>query len=98
MNLFMRQCLYNTYLSRRFRLRQVQQHMEIPLDSAVAHGLKEEAKKAGRERLPRWQGLIGLGPEESQQFQDDAKKCALDVGLRDRVFLDNYLWLKYRKR
>ncbi|MBM4019941.1 MAG: hypothetical protein FJ288_16740 [Planctomycetes bacterium] len=98
MNLFMRSCLYNTYLSRMFHLARIQRYMEIPLDSVVAKGLKKEAKIAGREPLPRWKGLTGLGPEESQQFQNDANECARCVGLRCRVFLDNYLWLKYRRR
>ena len=97
MNLFMRSCLYNTCLSREFHLTQVQRYMEIPLDSAVARGLKEESKKEGQVEFPLWQGLIGLDLELSCEFQQAAEKRARKVGLPGRVFLDNYLWPKYRK-
>jgi hypothetical protein len=92
-NLFMRSCLYNTYLSKKFHLARVQRYMEIPLDSAVVHGLK---KKAGRGKLPQWPRLIRLKSGASQQFQDYAKEHAQHVGLPGRVFLDNYLWLENR--
>jgi hypothetical protein len=97
MNLFMRSCLYNTYLSREFHLARFRRHMEIPLDSAVARGLKEESKKEGQAELPLWRGLIGLDSERSREFQQAAEKRARKVGLPGRVFLDNYLWPKYRK-
>lgn len=90
-NLFMRQCLYNTYLSKKYRLDPLQQHMEIPLDSRVAQELK---KDAGRGALPPWPGLISLDPTTSRKFQEHAKDYALREKLPARVFLDNYLWLK----
>ncbi|MCX5649294.1 MAG: hypothetical protein NTX40_09415 [Planctomycetota bacterium] len=98
MNLFMRQCLYNTYLSRRFRLARFQKQMEIPLDSRVARELGKDARKR-KLKLPPWPGLIGLDEdgETSRKFQDYAKDLAPRKGLPARVFLDNYLWLKYRK-
>jgi len=95
MNLFMRQCLYNTYLSKKFRLARFQKQMEIPLDSRVAHGLGKDARKR-KLKLPPWRGLIGLDEdgETSRKFQDYAKDLAPRKGLPARVFLDNYLWLK----
>jgi hypothetical protein len=95
MNLFMRQCLYNTYLSRKFRLARFQKQMEIPLDRRVAHGLGKDARKR-KLKLPPWRGLIGLDEdgETSRKFQDYAKDLAPRKGLPARVFLDNYLWLK----
>ena len=95
MNLFMRSCLYNRYLSRKFHLTRVQRYMEIPLDSAVVRGLRRRAKKE-RRKLPRWPGLIGLQLEVSQQFQYYAKKCARRNELPGQVFFDNYLWLENR--
>ena len=94
LNLFIRQCLYNTYLSRKFRLARVQKHMEMPLDSKVARGLKEDA---GRGALPPWPRLIRLDRNTSQKFQEHAEDYASRKGLPARVFLDNYLWLEYRK-
>ena len=93
MNLFMRSCLYNTYLCRKFHFARVQRHMEIPLDGTVARGLKKEA---GRGKLPPWPRLIRLKSGVSEQFQDYADKHARRVGLPGRVFLDNDLWLKNR--
>ena len=93
MNLFMRSCLYNTYLSRAFHLARVQRHMEIPLDGAVARGLK---RRAGRGKLPQWPGLSWLKADVSLQYQDQATTCVRSLGLPGRVFLDNYLWLENR--
>ncbi len=39
-NLFLRDALYNQYLNRRFGLDNIEPWLEIPLDSAVARGLK----------------------------------------------------------
>ena len=93
LNLFMRSCLYNTYLSREFHLVRIQRWMEIPLDGAVARGLR---KHAGRGELPPWPSLKRLGPDDSAQFQDFATQYARELGLPARVFLDNYLWLRNR--
>ena len=93
LNLFMRSCLYNTYLSREFHLVKIQRWMEIPLDGAVARGLR---KHAGRGALPRWPGLKRLGPEVSAPYQEHAEQYAREQDLPARVFLDNYLWLKNR--
>lgn len=93
LNLFMRSCLYNAYLSRESHLARIQRWMEIPLDGAVARGLK---KHAGRGQLPRWPGLKRVGPEDSAQYQEHAEQYARELGLPARVFLDNYLWLKNR--
>jgi len=94
-NLFIRSCLYNKYLSTEFRLTRVQRHMEIPLDSAVARGLRKRAR-AERRRLPPWQGLIELESEASRQFQDFAEEYARDEELPGRVLLDTYLWPENR--
>jgi len=95
-NLFLRDCLYNHYLRRKYGLARMETWLEIPLDSVVARELKklEKLKKrTGRAALPMWRGLKRLTPEENARFQDFASWYARKkVGLSATVFLDNYLW------
>lgn len=57
LNLFLRDALYNKYLSKEYKLDSVESFLEIPLDSAVTTGLKKRDKN---KNLPRWYGLISL--------------------------------------
>jgi len=91
MNLFMRQCLYNTYLSRKFRLARFQKQMEIPLDNRVARKLRADAGKKNKKL--KWKNLKALDRKTSQEFQEHAKDMAARDHLPARVFLDHYLWL-----
>ena len=91
-NLFLRDALYNQYLNRHFRFGKVEAWLEVPLDSAVARGLKAEA---GRGVLPRWPGLKHLKQGESAKFQCFASKHA-DTFQVERIHLDMYLWLENR--
>ncbi len=93
LNLFLRSCLYNRFISERYRLHRIEPWLEIPLDGVVARELK---KRAGRGRLPHWLGLKGVTPEESYAFQQFALEYAARRDLPARVFLDNYLWLQGR--
>ena len=91
-NLFLRDSLYNGYLSRRYSLSEIESWFEVALDSAVAHGLKV---KAGRGALPQWPGMKRLPPEVSDKFQAAATEQAQQRGFQ-RVHLDMYLWLENR--
>ena len=91
-NLFLRDTLYNQYLSRRFGVGMIEPWLEVPLDSAVARGLKA---RAGRGTLPHWPGLKNLVPVVSEEFQRFASDYARTVGIA-RVHLDMYLWLENR--
>lgn len=91
-NLFLRDVLYNQYLSRKFAFGTLEPWLEVPLDSAVAHGLKKEA---GRGALPRWPGLKHLDDTASDEFQTFASAHAHTLGI-ERVHLDMYLWLENR--
>lgn len=91
-NLFLRDTLYNQYLSRKFSFGKLESWLEVPLDSAVAHGLKNES---GRGVLPRWPGLKHLDYTVSYEFQKFASAHAHTLGI-DRVHLDMYLWLENR--
>jgi hypothetical protein len=92
-NLFLRDALYNQYLANEFNLQKTEPWLEIPLDGAVARGLK---KLGTRAELPVWPGLKRLSPETSGEFQVFAKGVAKSRGLA-RVHLDIYLWLEERK-
>lgn len=91
-NLFLRDALYNRYLTRRFDLRRLEPWLEIPLDSAVAKGLK---RLAGRGVLPPWPGLKHLRNGVSKAYQAVASAFARRQGIA-RVHLDIYLWLENR--
>ena len=91
-NLFLRDVLYNQYLNRRYRFGEVENWLEVSLDSAVAQGLRSEA---GRGVLPRWPGLRHLEPHVSDEFQLFASDYAHQLGI-ERVHLDMYLWLENR--
>lgn len=93
LNLFLRDALYNYYLATEYRLHRIENWLEIPLDSAVARGLK---KLRGGERLQEWPGLKKLTPYVSAQFQALAMDIAKSRGLA-RVHLDIYLWLEERR-
>jgi len=92
-NLFLRDALYNHYLAMEYHLHRIENQLEIPLDSAVARGLK---KLGNRTELPVWPGLKGLSPLISAQFQSFAQKIAMKRG-HARVHLDIYLWLEERR-
>jgi len=91
-NLFLRDVLYNQYLHRQFSFGKVERWLEVPLDSAVAQGLKNEA---GRGALPRWPGLKHLESDVSAEFQEFASAHAHTHGI-ERVHLDMYFWLENR--
>src|SRR6266567_2289793 len=54
LNIFLRDCLYTTYLRDAYHLHRAQRFLEVPLDSITA---KELRKAAGRGQLPRWLGV-----------------------------------------
>lgn len=91
-NLFLRDTLYNLYLNRAFLIEKIEPWLEVPLDSAVARGLRS---RAGRGVLPRWPGLKHLRSGVSEVFQSFASEQADTFGI-ERVHLDMYLWLENR--
>ena len=91
-NLFLRDALYNKYLSRQFKLQSIETWLEVPLDSAVAKGLKLHSNRG---ELPIWPGLKNLTQKVSEDFQVFASKQAHLKGIA-RVHLDMYLWLDNR--
>jgi len=92
MNLFMRDTLYNQYLNDHYSIGTLEPWMEVPLDSAVAKGLKRYARRG---RLPHWPGLKNLNARENDVFQEYALDYAKIKNI-PRVHLDIYLWIENR--
>jgi hypothetical protein len=93
LNLFLRDCLYNKYLSEKYDLGNLEAWMEMPFDSVMAGQLK---KDAGRGRLPVWHGLKKLTRENSEKFQAHASQIAARRNFA-RVHLDVGMWVNNRR-
>lgn len=88
LNIFLRGCTYNKYLNRYYSLGKIEQWLEVPLDSHVIRGLKNEAERG---QLPSWTGVINLKPSVSMIFQNFATEVARREGVL-RVHLDVKYW------
>ena len=93
-NLFLRDCLYNVYLSEQYGLARAERLLEIPLDSLTAGELR---RLDSARSLPRWRGLKHLEARDSAAFQAFALGVANQQGIA-RVHLDGFLWLQGRGR
>lgn len=88
LNIFLRDCLYNRWISEDFRLPTVAPFLEVPLDFDVVDELKH---RAGRGKLPPWPRIKNLELTESAKFQEYATRVARDEGV-NRVDLDIVFW------
>ena len=88
LNVFLRDCLYTTYLEHAYGLRRSEEWYELPLDSITVRELR---KGAPRGTLPKWRGVIHLTPVESGAFQAKASQEAARFGLA-RAHLDAVWW------
>jgi hypothetical protein len=88
LNIYLRDCLYNTFLDAAFGLRNQEGQFELPLDSITAGNLKGVV---GRGRLPPWPGVKHLSPALNAQFQAAAAAEAQKRGFA-RVHLDPFWW------
>lgn len=73
LNIFLRDILYNQFLSDRFQFARLESVLEVPLDRHVADGLLNEAEGCD---LPRWRTITSLARVDSERFQSVAKKVA----------------------
>ena len=87
LNIFLRDCLYTTYLSQ-FALIKAESFLELPLDSVTADHLK---KAVGRGALPPWPGVKRVTPDLNRLFQSAALEIAKTKGVH-RVHLDALWW------
>jgi hypothetical protein len=88
LNLFLRDALYSTFLSKQYHLEKIEPWLEIPLDQYVAAGLHRDYLG---EDLPKWDGIKRLTPENSMAFQSAARLLAQEKGIA-RIHLDLYYW------
>lgn len=88
LNIFLRDCSYNKYLSAHFKMDRLEPWLEVPLDSHVAKGLRQYA---GQECPHPWPGVIHLTREYSDCLQKLATVYATEEQV-NRVDLDVKLW------
>lgn len=88
LNIFLRNCLYNSYLNAHFGLDRAEALFELPLDSITALHVK---RAAGRGALPPWPGVKHLTPLLSAKFQAAAADEAARMRIA-RVHLDAVWW------
>jgi hypothetical protein len=88
LNIFLRDCLYTTYLNEAFGLRSSEHSFELPLDSITVKHLK---RSAGRGTLPPWLGVKHLEPSVSATYQAAAAQEAAKKHTA-RVHLDALWW------
>jgi hypothetical protein len=87
LNLFLRDVLYNTYLSEHLGFASVEPWLEVPLDSYVVRGLASSYLRP----LPKCRGIKHVTRQESAEFQKAARQVALANGVAP-VHLDVYFW------
>ena len=88
LNIFLRDCLYTSYLRDAYALASSEALFELPLDSITVKTLCAARKP---DVLPTWQGVKHLKRGTNRLYQGEASKVAAEVGVA-RVHLDAYWW------
>lgn len=86
LNIFLKECLYSSYLRAASRIDRSEHFLELPLDSLTGKALRKTDLS-----LPQWESVRGLNPRLSARFQ----AAALSEGKRRelaRVHLDVFWW------
>lgn len=99
LNVFLRDCLYDRFITDRIDLQAGRPHMEIPLDGQVGKWLREQAEARRHPELPpRWNTIVGITSVQNEQYQRTAARVANEhpfelskIGL-ERVDLDVLVW------
>ncbi len=86
-NLFLRDCLYNSYLCDKYKISDLEKLFEVPLDSYVA----KEIYRLHSKEVPRWKSIKSLTPEISAKYQTAAAKTSTKEKV-SRVHLDIKYW------
>jgi hypothetical protein len=88
LNIFLRDALYNVYLSNAYAITRIERWLELPLDSHVGKNLQLEMRGVF---VPKWKTIKGLTPNLSASFQAIARTVAEAKGIAP-VHLDLFLW------
>lgn len=88
LNVFLVQTYLNRYLSAEYGLDGFEDVLETPLDKQATSELQ---KLADRQKLPRWDGIKKLTPDNSKRYQEFAAGYARQQGI-PRARLDIMLW------
>ena len=86
LNIFLRDCLYTSYLAKAPRLAKAERLLEIPLDSITSKRIHEAVPS-----LQRWPGVKHLDPATSRAYQVASLTIAKRHGVA-RAHLDAYWW------
>jgi len=92
LNIFLRNCLYTTYLRDEYELARAETFFEVPLDSIT--GTRLASSSGGT--LSRWKTVRGLNPRISAEYQAVAAGLAAEKGFA-RVHLDAMWWGELRE-
>jgi len=92
LNIFLHNAFYNHYLREQYNLEWAERFFEVPVDSAVARGVR---RKFPRGTFSPWPGLKRLKKKEHDEYQNHAELIAAQLGLA-RVHLDAVLWVQER--
>lgn len=91
MNIFLRDVIYNRFLSDHYQIGHLEPWLELPLDSNTYEGLTEDA--ARDQVLPKWRGVKHLDTSLNEQLQTIAQSIADGFNIH-RVHLDVKYWRK----
>lgn len=93
LNIFLRNALYDKYLSAAWKLDRSEQWLEVPLDRIVADKLRQYVPVELPDRTPlsRWLGVKHLKPAFSEGYQDAIRELAAKKGVAP-VHMDIYWW------
>ena len=87
MNIFLRDCLYTSYVRDAYNLALAERFFEVPLDRITGTRLW----KASKGNVPRWKTVRGLTAEMSAAYQGQAADVAVGMDVA-RVHLDAICW------
>lgn len=93
LNIFLRDCLYNSYLAPEFRLVLSEMAFELPLDSITGERLDRLCGWTGRDG---WPGVKYLTPGQNMRYQAAAAGIAAELAIA-RVHLDTFWWAAERQ-
>jgi hypothetical protein len=90
LNVFLRDACYNAYLRRQYHLAAIEPLLETPVDSRIATALHREAR-SDRLKLPRWESIVCLKPQQHRKYQAVAKTVARERKTHP-AHLDLWFW------